>query len=99
MTRKVKAKSRILEAVHETASDLHRLGFINKRKMHELEALCLTIEMPEYDAEKIRAIRDRYKLSQSGTGFDSQYQSLDCASVGDWKKAPKRSVQKTAQLT
>lgn len=65
MTGKVNAKSCILEAVHETASDLHRLGFINKRKMHELEALCLTIEMPEYDAEKIRAIRDRYKLSQS----------------------------------
>ncbi|MCK5229252.1 MAG: helix-turn-helix domain-containing protein [Desulfobulbaceae bacterium] len=65
MTRKVKAKSCILEAVHETASDLHRLGFINKRKMREFEVLCLAIEVPEYDAEKIRTIRDRYKLSQS----------------------------------
>jgi len=65
MTRKVKAKSRILEAVHETASDLHRLGFIDKRKMRELDALCLTIEVPEYNAEKIRAVRKRYKLSQA----------------------------------
>ncbi len=32
MTAKQKAKSRILEAVHETAQDLHRLGFIEKRK-------------------------------------------------------------------
>jgi len=33
--------------------------------MRELEALCLTIEVPEYDAEKIRAVRERYKLSQA----------------------------------
>ena len=31
MTTKSKAKSPIFEAVHETASDLHRLGFIDKR--------------------------------------------------------------------
>jgi len=65
MTRKVKAKSRILEAVHETASDLQRLGFIDKRKMRQLDALCLAIKVPKYDAEKIRAIRERYRLSQA----------------------------------
>jgi len=65
MTGKAKAKSRILEAVHETASDLQRLGFIDKRKMRQLDALCLTIEVPEYDAEKIRAIRERHRLSQA----------------------------------
>ena len=36
-----KAKSRILEAVHETASDLHRLGLIDKRKVRKFDALCL----------------------------------------------------------
>jgi len=54
MTGKVKAKSCILEAVHETSSDLHRLGFINKRKMHELEALCLTIDVPEKKTQAVR---------------------------------------------
>ena len=52
MTKKVKAKSRILKAVHETASDLHRLGFIDKRKMREIDALCLATKVPEYDANK-----------------------------------------------
>ncbi len=33
MATKAKAKSAILGAVHETAADLHRLGFIDKRKM------------------------------------------------------------------
>ena len=41
MTSKIKNNSRILEAVHEGASDLHRLGFIDKRKMRKYDAMCL----------------------------------------------------------
>lgn len=41
MTIKRKTRRRILEAVHETASDLHRLGFIGKRKMRKYDLLCL----------------------------------------------------------
>ena len=40
MITKAKAKSRIFEALHDTASDLHRLGFIDKRKMRKFDALC-----------------------------------------------------------
>ena len=64
MTAKSKAKSRIFEAVHETASDLRRLGFIDKRKMRKFDALCLD-PVPKYDGKKIRALRDHLKLSQS----------------------------------
>lgn len=64
MTTKAKAKSRIFEAVHATASDLHRLGFIDKRKMRWYDARCLK-PTQDYDAEKIRALRDRLHLSQA----------------------------------
>ncbi len=64
MTKKTKTKSQILEAVHETASDLHRLGFIDKRKMRKFDALCLD-PVPAYDSEKIRALRKHLQLSQS----------------------------------
>ena len=64
MTAKTKAASRILDAVHETARDLHAAGFIDKRRMREYDALCLT-PIPEYSGEKIRALRERYKLSQA----------------------------------
>jgi putative transcriptional regulator len=64
MTTQPKAKSRILDAVHETASDLHRLGFIDKRKMQKYAALCLEA-VPEYDATKIRALREHLQLSQA----------------------------------
>lgn len=61
---KAEAKSRLFEAVHETASDLHRLGFIDKRKMNKFDALCLN-PVPEYDSQKIRALRDQLQLSQA----------------------------------
>ena len=64
MTIKTKVKSLIFDAVHDTASDLHRLGFIDQRKMRKYNILCLDA-IPEYNSEKIRAIRDRYQLSQS----------------------------------
>ncbi len=64
MTAKTKGSSRILDAVHETARDLHNAGFIDKRRMREYDALCL-VPVPEYSSEKIRALRGRYKLSQA----------------------------------
>ena len=64
MTTKSKAKSPIFEAVHETANDLHRLGFIDKRKMRKFDVLCLD-PIPAYDSEKIRTLRDQLQLSQA----------------------------------
>lgn len=64
MTAKTKAKSRILDAVHETAEDLQRLGFIDKRKQQKIEALCLE-PIPAYDSAKVRALREHLKLSQA----------------------------------
>lgn len=60
---KRKAQSPILEAVHETAGGFHRLGFIDKRKMQEFDALCLD-PIPDYDSQQIKRIRTKLKLSQ-----------------------------------
>lgn len=57
-------KNSILDAVHETARDLHDLGFIDKRAMRRYDALCLE-PVPTYTAEEIRSLRERYRLSQS----------------------------------
>ena len=59
-----KHKSRLLEAVHETARDLHELGFIDKRAMREYDALCVE-PVAAYSAEQIRSLRERYRLSQA----------------------------------
>lgn len=64
MTSKTAVKSRILTAVHEAASDLHKAGFIDLRRMREYDALCLA-PVPDYSSKKIRALRTRHKLSQA----------------------------------
>ncbi len=64
MPAKPKTNSRILDAVHQTAEDLHRLGFIDKRKQRKFGALCLP-PIPPYDGEQIKALRERVNLSQA----------------------------------
>lgn len=64
MPTKTKETSRILDAVHETARDLHKAGFVSKRRMKDYDALCL-VPVPDYSSETIRALRERYKISQA----------------------------------
>ncbi|BBU69025.1 helix-turn-helix domain-containing protein [Fluviibacter phosphoraccumulans] len=62
-TAKNKPRSAIMEAVHEGASDLYSMGFIDKRRMQEYDALCLE-PIPDYDSLEIKRIRMKLNLSQ-----------------------------------
>jgi len=64
MNTKSQRKSRILDAVHETATDLHSAGFISKPRMREYDALCLA-PIPRYSRNKIRSLRKRHHISQA----------------------------------
>jgi putative transcriptional regulator len=60
----MKKQSNILDAVHGTASDLHRLGFINKRSMERYDVLCVP-PVPDYSPDQIKSLRERYRISQA----------------------------------
>lgn len=94
MTKKTKAKSPILEAVHETASDFHRLGFINVHKMRQYDALCLD-PVPEYDSAKIRALRDHLKLSQAVL---ASVLNTSLSTVRKWEIGEKRPSGPSSKL-
>ncbi len=64
MARNMKTKSPMLAAVHETAQDLYRSGFIDKRSMQHYDALCLE-PVPIYTSAQIRQMRENLKLSQA----------------------------------
>lgn len=64
MAIRIRKGSAILDAVHETARDLHAAGFIDMRRIREYDALCLA-PVPDYSSKKIRAIRNRHKISQA----------------------------------
>lgn len=86
MNDKAKPKSRIMEVVHEGARDLHRLGFIDKRKMQKYDVLCLESEQ-DYDAAKIKALRERLQLSQAVLAL---VLNTSASTVRKWEAGDKR---------
>lgn len=58
-----KRKNRILDEMHETARGLQRLGFIDKRRMGEFDALC-GLDVPTLNARQIKALREGLHVSQ-----------------------------------
>lgn len=58
-----KRKSRILEEMHETARGLRHMGFIDKRRMREFDALC-KLDVPPLSARQIKSLRENLHVSQ-----------------------------------
>ena len=49
MTAKAKkAASPLLAALHDTATDLHKAGFMDLRSLREYDALCLAVNRPGF---------------------------------------------------
>ena len=63
MTVSPKRPSRLLREMQETARDLYDGGFIDLRRMREMDALCA--EVRSFAPNEIRALRDRARISQA----------------------------------
>jgi putative transcriptional regulator len=59
-----KRKGQILREVHEMASDLNRIGLIDKRRMREFDALC-HLDVHEMPPQKIKSLREQAHVSQA----------------------------------
>jgi len=59
-----KTKSRILEAMHETARGLHAAGAMNQVTLREFDRLCLPPVKP-LSPGKIKKIRETSRVSQA----------------------------------
>jgi putative transcriptional regulator len=57
-------KSRILEAVHETALGLYEAGVMDPVTMREFDLLCLP-KIEKLEPQKIKAIRETAQVSQA----------------------------------
>ena len=56
-------KESILDVVHRTAKDLSEAGVMDKQTMHQFDALCLP-KLKQYDGQRIKAIREKARVSQ-----------------------------------
>ncbi len=81
-----KKRSRILDAVHETARDLHAAGLADAVTMREFDALCLP-PVKKYTPEEIKALRKRCHVSQ---GVFAAYLNVGKTTVSQWEQGMKR---------
>lgn len=79
-------RNNMMASVHEAASDFYRDGSLDKKTMREFDALCLT-PILEMTPEKIRALREREKTSQ--TVF-AAYLNVTPGLVSKWERGEKR---------
>jgi putative transcriptional regulator len=93
----MKKRSKILDAVHETATDLHRLGFIDKRSLENYDALCIP-PVPDYSPEQIKSLRERYRISQAvmASVLNTSLSTIQKWEVGE--KHPGRPSQKLLNI-
>ena len=87
-------KSEALAAVHETASDLHDAGVMDKRTLRKFDALCLTPVRPMPPRE-IRAIRERERVSQA---VFARYLNDSTGLISQWERGEKRPAGTSLKL-
>ena len=86
MTRRRVYKSDAKAAIHETASDLHEAGLIDKTTMRRFDEACLTLVRP-LTPRQIRAIRERERVSQ--TVF-ANYLNVTPNLISKWERGEKK---------
>ena len=86
MTAKAKkAASPLLAALHDTATDLHKAGFMDLKSLREYDALCLDDEV--FEAKDIVKLRSQLQISQ---GVLAAFVNTTTSSVAQWEAGGKR---------
>ena len=81
-----KGDDSILSVVHETAKDLRNAGIMDEITMREFDALCLP-PVKTYQAQEIRQLRLRYRVSQAVL---ATYLNVSKTSVASWESGGKK---------
>jgi putative transcriptional regulator len=86
MATKRKFKSDAFEAIHSSASALHRVGAISKTTMREFDESCL-IEPKPIAPKQIKAIREENHISQP---VFARYLNTSESTIQKWETGAKR---------
>ncbi|MFZ2447137.1 MAG: DNA-binding transcriptional regulator [Syntrophobacteraceae bacterium] len=81
-----KYRSEALEALHETATGLHRLGLIDIKTMRDFDASCLTT-VENLSAREIAALRKKAGVSQA---VFASYLNVTVGLVSQWERGEKQ---------
>lgn len=87
-------KSDVMASIHETVSELHETGLMDKATMKQFDELCLT-EVQDLTPEEIRAIRLNAHVSQSVFAL---YLNVSPGIVSQWERGEKRPAGASLKL-
>lgn len=89
-----KYKGDVFEALHRSASALHRVGAMDAQTMRNFDVAC--IESPaSWNKTKVRALRHRYHMSQPV--FAAHLNSTP-STIAQWESGAKRPSKIAAKL-
>ncbi|MDF5716034.1 MAG: DNA-binding transcriptional regulator [Rhizonema sp. NSF051] len=89
-----KTKSAILEAVHETATGLHRAGVMDQVTLREFDRLCRPPIEP-LDPKQIKQIRESCRVSQA---VFAAVLNVSVSTVQKWEIGQKRPAGTALKL-
>jgi putative transcriptional regulator len=89
-----KTTSKILEAVHETAQGLHRVGVMDTITLREFDRLCLPPVAP-LDPTQIKHIRESSRVSQA---VFAKLLNTSLSTVQKWEIGQKRPTGTALKL-
>lgn len=87
-------RSDAFAAIHETASDLHDAGVLDKQTLRKFDTLALTPVRP-LSAQEIRALRERERVSQA---VMARYLNVSTGLVSQWERGEKHPAGATLKL-
>ncbi|MGD0732262.1 MAG: DNA-binding transcriptional regulator [Terracidiphilus sp.] len=86
MTRKLKYKSEISEAIHSSVLGMYRAGTIDKATMREFDESCLSQPKP-MEPRRIKRIRESQRVSQP---VFARYLNTSESTVEKWESGAKK---------
>ena len=86
MTRKLKYKSEISEAIHSSVSGMYRAGTIDKATMREFDESFLSVP-PQMEPKRIKRIRVSQKVSQP---VFARYLNTSESTIEKWESGVKK---------
>jgi putative transcriptional regulator len=87
-------RSGALGAIHETASDLHDAGTMDKRTLRKFDRLCLT-PVNAMKPEEIRALRHREHVSQA---VFAMHLNVSTGLISQWERGEKHPAGASLKL-
>jgi len=89
-----KYKSEVFEALHRSASALHRVGAMSAQTMRTFDVAC--IEPPGvWTKTRVRALREQYNMSQP---VFAAYLNSTPSTVAQWESGAKRPSRIASKL-